>query len=100
MMKLGRYNSIIVKVLKMKSYSKLIQIINVAVTNKPNKGDNCNNCGWCCLTEVCTVGIELTGSSVAPCKLLASSDSNKHYCKLADNDITRAAVGIGSGCCA
>lgn len=77
----------------------LIKILNVAVETKPKLGEACNSCGYCCLTEVCVVGQDLTGSDIAPCKLLIS-EGDKHYCKLAANETTRKVLGIGSGCCA
>jgi len=79
--------------------NNLIKVINVAVNNKPKMGEPCNSCGYCCLTEVCCIGQELTGSSIGPCKLLIT-DGDKHTCHLAKNEITRKALGIGTGCCA
>lgn len=78
---------------------KLINVLNISIENKPKMGDACNSCGYCCLTEVCAVGQELTGSSCAPCKLLISED-DKHYCQLAKNETTKKILGIGTGCCA
>ena len=34
----------------------LMELINVAVEQKPAMGEDCNHCGWCCLTEVCEMG--------------------------------------------
>ena len=78
--------------------NNLIEVLDIAVKNKPSFGDACNNCGYCCLVEICCIGQDLTGSYTAPCKLLVSKD-NKHYCKLADNGKTKTLLGIGSGCC-
>lgn len=80
-------------------YSDLIAITFVAQNNKPKYGNDCNSCGWCCLTEVCSVGVELTGTKELPCKLLVT-DGDKHYCQLATNKETKKILGIGSGCCA
>lgn len=77
--------------------SGLESILVQAVNTKPAFGEPCNHCGYCCLTEVCAIGRELTGSDVAPCKLLESRDG-KHYCKLAETDVARQELGIGSGC--
>lgn len=73
--------------------------VKLAMESKPKFGEDCNSCGYCCLTEVCPIGQELTGSAVAPCNLLIEKEG-KHYCKLAENEITREALGIGTGCCA
>lgn len=77
--------------------SNLIEVINLAVKTKPKFGDDCNNCGYCCIAEVCPIGQDLTGSSIGPCKLLVSKNG-KHYCHLAKNETTREALGIGTGC--
>lgn len=79
--------------------TSLIKTLQIVHDTKPKFGSPCNNCGYCCLTEVCVVGQELTGSDIAPCKLLTEKDG-KQYCKLADNEITREVLGIGTGCCA
>jgi hypothetical protein len=75
----------------------LINVINVAETNKPALGQPCNSCGWCCLTEVCPVGVELTGTTVIPCKLLVTQ-GDKHYCQLATSEELRGLLAIGQGC--
>lgn len=80
--------------------NNLAKILNVAIELKPKFGEPCNNCGYCCLTEVCAVGKELTDSNIwGPCKLLISN-GNKHYCKLAENEEMEKILGIGAGCCA
>lgn len=77
----------------------LLKIITVSIENKPKKGQPCNSCGYWCLTEVCPVGVELTGSDIAPCKLLIT-EGDKHTCILAQHETTRKVLGIGTGCCA
>ena len=77
--------------------NNLMQIMTVAIESKPKFGDACNQCGYCCLTEVCVVGQELGGGTIAPCKLLTEKDG-KHLCSVAD--ILKDELGIGSGCCA
>ncbi len=80
--------------------SDLLKILTVAVETKPRKGDACNHCGYCCLTEVCPVGKELGGGEYGPCKLLRSED-NKHYCSLAEkDDAFIKLIGASTGCCA
>lgn len=77
----------------------LMQIMTVAIENKPKLGDACNHCGYCCLTEVCVVGQELTGSDIGPCKLLVS-EGDQHKCQLADTPTMKEVIGMGTGCCA
>ena len=71
--------------------------VYVAFKAKPKMGAPCNNCGWCCLIEVCPIGAELTGSTVAPCKLLVTK-GDKHYCPLATDPTIREILFIGVGC--
>lgn len=70
-----------------------------AVESKPAMGEACTNCGYCCLTEVCVIGQELTGKRIAPCNLLIEKD-NKYFCKLILNGFSKEELGIGTGCCA
>ena len=77
-----------------------IILVQQAVAIKPSFGLPCNNCGYCCLEEVCEVGKMVTGSSVAPCSLLIQRDDDKHYCGVGENDMYKDALGIGFGCCA
>ena len=79
--------------------SNLIAIINIAKDSKPSVGKPCNSCGWCCLTEVCDIGREMTGSSMIPCSLLVS-DGGNHICSLARAEVAMDDLGIGTGCCA
>ena len=64
---------------------------------KPNYGSPCNNCGWCCLTEVCAIGQELSGSSELPCKFL-KHEGDKHFCKLAEVNELKEKLAMGVGC--
>lgn len=67
--------------------------------DKPTFGAPCNHCGYCCMTEVCAIGKELTGRHTAPCKLLIK-EGDKYLCKLALNNTLHNELGIGTGCCA
>ena len=67
-----------------------------AVKIKPKFDEPCNNCGWCCLTEVCPVGADIVGTQI-PCKLLISKEG-KHYCPLAGNPEIDKIMGMGTGC--
>jgi len=74
-----------------------IKQIFSAQKNKPKFGSPCNHCGWCCMTEVCSIGQELSGSAALPCKYLETEDS-KHTCKLAKVEQIRTQLAIGVGC--
>lgn len=76
--------------------SNLATLITRAEELKPKFGEPCNHCGWCCLTEVCSVGEYLT-DTIIPCKMLISK-GDKHMCSVAEKygDI----IGISTGCCA
>ena len=75
----------------------LQRTIEIAEQAKPSFAAPCNHCGWCCLTEVCSVGKELTGGSEIPCKLLRT-EGDKHYCQLAAMKQTHLPLAIGQGC--
>ena len=79
--------------------SELMKLIAVAESEKPKMGEPCNHCGWCCLTEVCDMGRELTGSSMIPCSLLVERDGG-HYCSVANTEAAKDSMGFGTGCCA
>jgi len=79
--------------------TKLMKIIVAAKANKPAMGEECNHCGWCCMSEVCYLGQEATGSETIPCELLEMKEG-KYYCSLADTDEAKERLGIGKGCCA
>jgi len=81
------------------SDDNIVVTILSAYNDKPKYGESCNNCGWCCLTEVCPVGAELTGSTTAPCTLIESRDG-KHYCKLAKVEAFKEVLGLDTSCCA
>jgi hypothetical protein len=82
----------------MREYQLAI-LVKTAYDDKPKRGEPCNNCGWCCLTEVCPVGAELTGNTKPPCTLIESKDG-KHYCKLGQLDGFKEVLGLGTECCA
>jgi len=81
----------------------LVNLLNISVEAKPLMGSTCNNCGYCCLMEVCPVGQRITGKDIGPCTLLVSEEgTNKHYCRLAlsGGAEIKEDLGIGVGCCA
>lgn len=80
---------------------ELIELINIAESNKPKMGEDCNHCGWCCMTEVCSMGQNITGDSkyAIPCKLLVERDG-KYYCSVADQVEDKQSLGFDTGCCA
>jgi hypothetical protein len=78
------------------SYADTYKLIIKAQETKPPMWQPCNQCGWCCLTEVCPTGIELTGSSEAPCSLL-KQDGDRHLCLIAKGN-TSLTLSIGTGC--
>lgn len=88
--------------------SGLIELLNVAVESKPKFGDACNHCGYCCLTEICSVGLEYTDKTIGPCPHLVGEDpekkhynQTKHYCNLIIKlPELKKVIGAGSGCCA
>lgn len=68
-----------------------------ALEIKPALGQPCNNCGWCCLSETCPVGIELTPPDATVCAMLIAKDG-KYYCHLGKNEVMRDLLAIGQGC--
>ena len=68
-----------------------------AVDLKPKFGKACNSCGYCCMMEVCAVGVTLTGSDSVPCQMLISN-GDRHTCKLAEVAELRQVLAIGTGC--
>lgn len=78
--------------------TNLGQTIKIAQDLKPKFSEPCNNCGWCCLTEVCEVGKMISGSEQIPCSLLTSV-GNKHTCSLVER-LGGYVIGAGVGCCA
>ncbi|MDH5185228.1 MAG: hypothetical protein OEX12_15200 [Gammaproteobacteria bacterium] len=72
--------------------SELFIKVVKATKVKPKFGDPCNSCGWCCLTEVCSVGVGITGSTKLPCKLL---DTETHLCTVAAHLKKELAIGVG-----
>ncbi len=76
---------------------KLIEAINLAEKKKPKFGEDCNNCGWCCLTEVCPVGKQKGAGEMLPCKFLTD---NKRCGLVVEAKAMFLAIGAGTGCCA
>ena len=82
---------------------RLIETIEIAVANKPTMGDACNNCGYCCLTEICSVGLEFTDKTIGPCPHIVQKQDNpdNHYCGLMIQlPELKEVMGAGAGCCA
>ncbi len=79
--------------------STLKELIEVAEKLKPEFGESCNNCGWCCLTEVCATGVQFGKSTKIPCQFL-EQEGDKHFCGLAKRNIPVMSehLGIGTGC--
>lgn len=73
-----------------------IKIIGLAQKNKPSFASPCNNCGWCCMTEVCAIGKEL-GAKESPCSKLRHVEG-KYICSLAAIPEIREALAVGKGC--
>ena len=82
----------------------VIKLIAIAAEEKPKMGAPCNLCGWCCLTEVCAIGVKLVGD-VIPCKLLQQQPDGTHHCGLlklqlsgkSENSMLKG-LAINSGC--
>ena len=79
--------------------SNLGKLLTIAIELKPAFGQDCNHCGYCCLTEPCVVGKELTGKTFGPCELLQTK-GDKHYCSLVETETMTEQMGFGTGCCA
>jgi hypothetical protein len=74
------------------------------IIQKPEYGEPCNGCGFCCKEEICAIGKEVLKTEAAPCPvlelrdgiyrcgLLALAANAEHACFL----IWR--LGIGMGC--
>ena len=77
----------------------LLIMLTKSTEDKPAFGSPCNHCGYCCLTEVCPIGQELTGVKIGPCKLIVTN-GGKHYCKLVLSGVLLDEVGVDKGCCA
>ncbi len=77
----------------------LYNSIRQANSIKPKFGEPCNQCGWCCLTEVCPIGVVALSSKMIPCKLLHETDG-KYECALANlcTEQLNALLNIGMGC--
>jgi hypothetical protein len=75
----------------------IIKLIK-AVEIKPKFGENCNHCGYCCLTEPCPIGQDLTRKTIGPCELLIQEE-DQYFCKLIRNGID-VDIGQDKGCCA
>lgn len=78
----------------------------------------CDQCGECCRSEVCEIGLAVVGDGL-PCRALELHDDGKHYCGLVlhasryvdvgDENVDwkdeylgklfSEKLGIGKGCC-
>jgi len=57
-----------------------------ATLPKPKFGENCNGCGYCCVTEPCQLAQEFLKCHTGPCLALESRDG-RTICGLARNPI-------------
>lgn len=74
---------------------------------KPDEGQPCNGCGWCCQEEVCGLGREVLGAAAAaPCALLTVHEG-RFWCGVIEaataKDVAFGGhlgwrLGIGTGC--
>ena len=62
--------------------------------SQPARGEPCNGCGVCCLTEVCGIGVEVLGKVAAPCPLL-STHHGRLWCRVIE-EAERVNVAFGS----
>jgi hypothetical protein len=81
-----------------------LKVVELPVLNKPDFGSPCNGCGYCCINEVCKVGLAVYGEHVqAPCPGLKVG-KDRYVCEVLSlvNDEQRAylffTMGIGAGC--
>jgi hypothetical protein len=70
--------------------------VDRALGVKPALGQPCNNCGWCCLSETCPVGLEFTPPGEV-CVMLVPKDG-KFFCKMSRVESMRRVLDIGGGC--
>lgn len=84
------------------------------VLNKPDSGEACNGCGYCCHEEACLISQELLHSSLAPCIALewdgerfncGMSIRPAHYLGITFEEanvvlvpMVHRLLGIGKGC--
>ena len=68
-----------------------------ALDNKPALDQPCNNCGWCCLTETCDLGLQFYQHGDTVCRMLVPKDG-KYFCKLASTKAFAEHLHIGRGC--
>ena len=54
--------------------------IPVRVLRKPSPGQPCNGCGYCCIEEVCLLGLDLGNRK--QCKALVSNPGGSFSCGL------------------
>ena len=72
--------------------------IEAARKAKPKYNEPCNHCGWCCLTEVCQMGIFHGDTSMIPCQFLIVA-GGIHLCRLVTDEIeTQKVMRSGTGC--
>lgn len=53
----------------------------IPALEKPLMGQPCNGCGYCCLSEVCPLGVRVGVSPQAPCSALVAMDG-QYLCGL------------------
>lgn len=73
---------------------------------KPEKGQPCNGCGFCCAAELCYAAELALGDVPPPCPLMSFRDG-RFWCHLVETEraagmepLISKALGIGTGCCA
>lgn len=72
--------------------------ILIARQGKPDYGEPCNHCGWCCLIEPCLIGQMITGQTEGACRLLEYHGPKKYLCGVADVPQVRTFNAMGQGC--
>ncbi len=70
---------------------------------KPERGQPCNGCGFCCAVELCAIA-EMAGEVSTPCTFMRFVD-DRFRCGLVEAErsagmepIIKTVLGIGTGC--
>lgn len=71
---------------------------------RPDDGQPCNGCGFCCAAELCDGAVMALGDVPAPCPLMTYHDG-RFWCRLVETEkqagmepLIAKALGIGTGC--
>ena len=78
----------------------LANLIVISEAKKPGFGELCNNCGWCCQTEVCQTGQIQGAGEMLTCKFLRTYADGRFCSLVIDKLATEEMIGAGTGCCA